>query len=455
MMVRAAARVAVATATLAVVALTVLLGFNASVAAAHTMASSTVTVELTDDSMSGNLVLAVASLDQVFDPGQRSDELTATAYEEQVIAYLQDHLTVRGSDGTVWPETYSGYLRQTTEGIETIDVDLTVDTGDADPADFAIAYDAVIEALPDHEAVLVLVDADNQASTPGVFTASSPSIAVGDGSTSVALGDMARFGFHHVLDGSDHLLFLMTLLLPAPLIAIGGRWRRGPGLGWSLRKVIHVVTAFTIGHSLTLMATSLGWIAVPSAPVEVLIAVSVAVSAVHAIRPLVRGGEPAIAATFGLIHGMAFAGILADLGLSGRTSVLALLAFNVGIELAQLTATALVFPSLALMSSRRSYTALRIGGASIALVAAAAWITDRLGLGADPLTPVEDWVIAHRLVIPALLALGAVAVRLFDQRPLDGPQPLDRRRDGPGREPDENTVPSDCRPNPSRDPVPA
>ncbi|MCU1369282.1 MAG: hypothetical protein JWO77_476 [Ilumatobacteraceae bacterium] len=400
----------------ALAATAVFVGLAPGAASAHTLASSSVTIELTDHDASGTISLAVASLDKAFTAGHRSKDLSAAEYQAQVVDYLDEHLTVRGADGVPWAEDYRNFARQTVEGIETITVDVDFDVETDDPADFAITYDAIIEAVSDHEAVLVLVDASNRASTPGVFTTSENTLTVGEGATAVGLLDMTRFGFHHVLDGADHLLFLLTLLLPAPLIVASGKWQRGPGLGWSVRKVIHVVTAFTIGHSLTLLATSLGWIRVPGRPVEVLIAASVAVSAVHAIRPLVRGGEPVIAGTFGLIHGMAFAGILADLGLSGRTSVVTLLAFNVGIELAQLLATACVFPSLYLMATRQSYTAVRVGGASLALAASGGWMLGRLGLVSSPFDGIEGTLIRHPWGVVIALAVLAIAVRLLDHR---------------------------------------
>ena len=415
-------------AVVAVVAITAGLGLLPGVASAHSLASSAVTIELSERGMTGQVALAVGSLDRAFAADRRSDVLAADDYAAQVTAYLEEHLTIRGADGVPWPEHVTSLDRRTVEGIETIGVDLTVDVGDDDPADFAITYDAIIDAVPEHEAVLVLVDAGNRASTPGVFTGAHDSIVIGAGSTEVGVTDMARLGFHHVLDGADHLLFLCTLLLPAPLVVASGRWHRGAGARSSVRKVLHVVTAFTIGHSSTLIATSLGWITVPGRPVEILIAVSVAVSAVHAIRPLVRGGEAVIAATFGLIHGMAFAGILADLGLDGSTSLVALLAFNVGIELAQLAATACIFPSLHLLSTRSSYATVRTGGASIALVAAGGWLLERLGLIANPFEGVEHALIEHPWSVVVAVALLAVAIRTFDRRRV-APGPL--RSHGP------------------------
>ena len=237
---------------------------------------------------------------------------------------------------------------------------------------------------------------------------------------------MVRYGFHHVLEGVDHLLFLLALLLPAPLVAVAGRWRRGGGPVSTAKAVLRVVSAFTLGHSITLIAAALGWVTVPSRPVEVLIAASVGVAAVHAIRPLAARGAVILALGFGLVHGLAFAGILSDLGVDGTTSLLSLLAFNVGIELAQLTCVALVFPSLYVLSRTRFYPAFRVAGASLALAAAAGWGLDRLGLPANPFGALETVAVAHLPSIVLLLAGLAIAARL-DGRPAMAPARTARR----------------------------
>ena len=193
-------------------------------------------------------------------------------------------------------------------------------------------------------------------------------------------------GMRHIAEGTDHLLFLLVLLLPAPLLAVGSRWKGTAGVRRSLLRIAGIVTAFTIGHSLTLTLAAMNVVHVPSRAVEVLIALSILVSAVHALRPALPGREAWIAAFFGLIHGLAFATTLDRLGLSRWDRVAGILAFNLGIETMQIMVVALILPSLLLMSRTRAYSVLRIGGALFACAASSAWIAERL-LGVQ--TPVD------------------------------------------------------------------
>ena len=149
-------------------------------------------------------------------------------------------------------------------------------------------------------------------------------------SLGVGFAGLFRLGMRHIAEGTDHLLFLLVLLLPAPLIAVRRHWKGPAGVRVSLLSILKVVTAFSVGHSLTLALAALGVVRVPSGPIEVLIAVSILVSAVHAIRPLFPGREAAIAAFFGLIHGLAFAATLGQLGFGRWQRVAGILGFQPG-----------------------------------------------------------------------------------------------------------------------------
>lgn len=234
------------------------------------------------------------------------------------------------------------------------------------------------------------------------------------------LSSLFHLGMRHIAEGTDHLLFLLALLLPAPLLAVGARWAGPATVRQSLLHILSIVTAFTVGHSLTLTLAAMNFVHVPNRPVEVLIAVSILVSAVHALRPLFPGKEAWIAAFFGLIHGLAFASTLGRLGLSRWDRVAGILSFNLGIETMQLLVVALVLPSLLMMSRTSAYSVFRVVGAAFACIASALWIVERLFRVQTHVDAVVD-LIAHRgLVCAGILFAASLACLLFAKRSQDG-----------------------------------
>ena len=141
-------------------------------------------------------------------------------------------------------------------------------------------------------------------------------------------------GIEHILLGVDHLLFVLALLL----------------LVRGVRRLVATVTAFTVAHSITLGAATLGFVHVPPAPVEAVIALSILFLASELARRRVGGNADlterfpwVVAFSFGLLHGFGFAGALSEVGVPAQAVPLALLFFNVGVELGQLLFIAAVF----------------------------------------------------------------------------------------------------------------
>ena len=231
--------------------------------------------------------------------------------------------------------------------------------------------------------------------------------------TSFSFASLFRLGMRHIAEGTDHLLFLLALLLPAPLIVAGSHWAGFVGVRDSLLKIFRIVSAFTLGHSITLALAAWGLVRVPSRPIELLIAISILVSAIHALRPLFPGKEAGIAAFFGLIHGLAFATTLSQLGLGRWERVAGILAFNLGIETMQLAVVAVTMPTLILMSRTRAYTFLRIGGALFAGFASLGWIAERLFGLHNSAGVVVDIVASHAVWIVVILFLASSSCRLL------------------------------------------
>jgi hypothetical protein len=197
------------------------------------------------------------------------------------------------------------------------------------------------------------------------------------------LRTFAKLGVFHVLAGIDHVLFVVALLLAAAREA-----RDGP-LAQGLRAITLVVTGFTLGHSVTLIAAGLGWLTVEERVTESVIALSiVAVAVENVIRREIRW-RTLTAALFGLVHGFGFASVLAEIGLPRRGAVGALVSFNVGIELGQLLVVALLFVPLTLAARRGWYEGRVLRPASLLIaVLAAVWFVERAaGVRLLPLSP--------------------------------------------------------------------
>lgn len=185
-------------------------------------------------------------------------------------------------------------------------------------------------------------------------------------------------GMWHIWIGLDHVLFLLALLLPAVLRRCDGRWQPSGSFREALIEVLKVVSAFTLAHSATLTLAALELVALPSRMVEATIAASVVLAALNNIRPILQRRLWVVAFGFGLIHGLGFAGALAELGLPAHALLPSLLAFNVGVELGQLAIVGLFLPLAFLVRGTALYSSVVLRGGSVAVAAVAGlWLVER------------------------------------------------------------------------------
>jgi len=190
--------------------------------------------------------------------------------------------------------------------------------------------------------------------------------------------DYGREGVWHIGIGIDHVLFLLSLLLPAVLAPSARGWEPAARFGPVFWDVFRVVTAFTLAHSITLSLAALAVIELPSRLVESAIALSVVLAALNNLWPLVHRGRWLVAFSFGLVHGFGFASVLTDLGLPKDALLVALVGFNLGVEAGQLLIVSVFLPLA--YATRRTWMYRRMvlagGSAAIALIAAV-WLVER------------------------------------------------------------------------------
>ena len=204
--------------------------------------------------------------------------------------------------------------------------------------------------------------------TSQVLTIDQPALTLdtAGGGALYTLGYFIVEGIDHLLSGPDHLLFLFVLILPAIFQTSGGRHAAVLG-------VVLAVTGFTLGHALTLTAATTGYLRPPQRIVEIVIALSVLVTAIDNVWPFIRSPRSTVAFAFGLIHGFGFASALGALDLSGTMLAIGLVGFNIGIELAQIGLVLAIFPILyAIRAPAERLKLLPVGG-SLAVAAIALW----------------------------------------------------------------------------------
>lgn len=188
-----------------------------------------------------------------------------------------------------------------------------------------------------------------------------------------------RDGVAHIWAGYDHILFLLSLLLPVVLVRQQQSWQGIDDWKKALWDAASIVTAFTIAHSITLALAALHWVYLPSRWVEAAIAASVIVAALHNLRPVLDRWRWMLAFVFGLIHGFGFASALSDLTSGADAQLVALVGFNLGVETGQLVIVAIFIPFAFLSRNSQYYQRGILTGGSLMIASVASlWLCQRL-----------------------------------------------------------------------------
>ncbi len=245
----------------------------------------------------------------------------------------------------------------------------TVDCGTAGLDGGTIRIEGLGATMTD---VLVRIQFSGGPVLSHILRPNNPAFVVDAGGGSIPVFGYFELGMEHILLGIDHLLFVLALLL-----IVNGTW-----------LLVKTITAFTVAHSLTLAAATLGWVEVPQAPVEAVIALSIVFVAGEIVH--LRQGRAGITArapwlvafVFGLLHGFGFAGALSEVGLPQTDIPMALLLFNVGVEVGQLAFVAAVLLLARLYSalSVPEFTWARAVPAYVIGSVAAFWLIQRVAL---------------------------------------------------------------------------
>ena len=419
----------------------------APAASAHVVPTSSVQLDVGTRTISATVGIPVSDVESAtglaLSTGSAATVVVAEVAEKApaIRQYLLAHFAPTSDDGRAWAVSVGALAVRTTGDASTTGryqelrttFTLTPPAG-TDLRSFNLGYDAVVDRVATH-VVIVTVGSDTasgsgSASTVGTISRDTVTntvqplhVKLGSASRYHGFLSMITLGMQHIREGTDHQLFLLTLLLPAPLLASNRQWSGAVRARRALRRITSITVSFTLGHSVTLALGALG-VPVAQQLVEALIAVSILIAAAHAIRPLFPGREALIAAVFGLVHGLAFSEALRELHLSGAQLVLSLLGFNLGIEAMQLIIVVLTLPPLILLARANRYRTLRLVAAAATAVAAAGWLAARIGLP-NTVANLADRVeiLALPVVIGLWLVAGTLTTRDRKQQAGSNPNP--------------------------------
>lgn len=352
-------------------------------AQAHRPSDAFLTLDVRGGEISGQWEIALRDLAVLVDlDTDRNRELTwgeLRIAQPRLFALLGTQLALRG-DGVPCPLAFSDLMVNDRSDGRYAWFALRAQCPSL-PSEIALDYRLLFEIDPTHRGIFVM--RSGVATHSAVFSpeTSTQSFVLSDPSRWRAFRDYVVEGVHHIWIGTDHILFLLALLLPAVLRYDSGRWSAQERLRPVAWDVFGVVTAFTLAHSVTLTLAALEMVTLPGAMVESAIAASVLLAALNNIRPVVLRARWIVAFGFGLIHGFGFASVLGDLGLPDGLRVLTLLAFNLGVELGQLAIVAVALPlAFALRHTAFYRVGLRVGGSALVASVAGWWLAQRLGL---------------------------------------------------------------------------
>jgi len=333
-------------------------------AQAHIASNGFLTINVDGSKLSGSVELAMRDAELAVGlDDNRDGKITwgeVRSHQRDLELYMRSNLSIRDGTNRCSEEFQPVEVNERVDG-HYVWLPFTATCGMAQKLYFDYRLLQAID--PSHRGLLTLTA---WGTTQTAVLKGKQSIALDHPSAWLAFAEYLKTGVWHIWSGIDHLLFLLSLLLPVVL-------RRRPFL-----NILKVVTAFTLAHSITLSLAAFDVVRLPSRLTESVIAASIIVAALNNIFPKVTEGRWRIAFAFGLLHGFGFASVLADMGLPPGARAISLVSFNLGVELGQLAVVLAVMPVAYAVRATPFYrhTVMQWGSSAIATLALV-WFVQR------------------------------------------------------------------------------
>lgn len=399
--------------------------FVSSASFAHDMPKSSVLLHYRQDHVLLELRLPIDRLEIATGMVLSKSSDTFEKQRDALGSYISRRIQARGEGGDLWKVEVESLQPPVSVNIDEVRalVRLIPSRKEESLTDLSLRYEVILREIATHVAVLsIQTDWDrgvlaNQPELIGSLGFNEYDIHIRRGNSSRFAGflGMLDLGVEHISDGVDHVLFLITLILSGALVAENGRWKNRGSAKGTVLGIMWSVSAFTIGHSISLALGATKILILPSEPVEIVIAASVLISAIHCLRPIYPRREAWVAGGFGLVHGLAFASSLSVFNLDPSHLISAVLGFNLGIEVVQIAVVLAVVPSLIILSKTPGLSFIRFAVSILAGSAAIGWLFERTIGWSSPFTIIVDKLPKHAFEIASCLFLLSIACRTLFQ----------------------------------------
>ncbi|MES2047114.1 MAG: HupE/UreJ family protein [Pseudomonadota bacterium] len=354
---------------------------SSNAAHAHKPSDSYLSLKVEQNQLQGQWDIALRDLD--FAIGIDSDDNGAITWDEvrgkhkDIAAYAMSRLAFSNGNERCPVELGEQMLDEHSDGTYTV---IYFKVLCKEMSTIQLSYKLLFDIDPQHKGLLKLTNAAGEVSTT-IFSPDHADqiLTLAEASNWQQFLAYVKHGVWHIWIGFDHILFLLSLLLPAVLLIKENKWAPALSFKSAGLDVLKIVTAFTLAHSITLSLATLEVLSLPSRWVESAIALSVILAALNNLFPLFRGQRWMLAFVFGLIHGFGFASVLSDLGLPQASLSLALIGFNLGVEVGQMAIVAVFLPFAFALRAKRIYQKVIYSGGSCAIILLATiWLFERV-----------------------------------------------------------------------------
>ena len=342
--------------------------WGAAPADAHGLSTSYTEITITPTRVEVTCLLSIGEILAHFHPGFPAGVRTDGPIAPQdldaamagAFAFVGEHLTL-AIDGTPVALERGAYHAYPSATFVRLELSRTLDRA---PVELAVAADAAFfERFGSQHVNLVKVAAGGDRIQQAALTADDPraSFVVGYGSLLAQCAEFVKLGIGHIFLGYDHVVFLFALIL------IGGR----------LGQLVKIVTAFTAGHSLTLILAALQVVSLPSRLIEGSIALTIAYVAFDNFFAATTAHRWVLTFCFGLVHGFGFANVLREMNLPASGLIPTLLSFNLGVEIGQVVIAAVLFPATLWLAKQRFRRPVVLTASGAIFIVGVVWFIQR------------------------------------------------------------------------------